>query len=120
MPQPDRAAHYIPETRLLQINLDFRVFTDYSARWDKRYRLVPGARAVIEEVVHEWFHQTLLEVIYSVDFLRGSREWTDGDVALAHSDEALTAAVLPRYHTEMAVRRALGTRLGALAKDRSA
>ena len=120
MPQPDRAAHYIPETRLLQINEDFRVFTGFIDRWEKRYRHVPGARGVVTDIVHEWFHQTLMEVIYSVDFLRGSREWTDEEVARAYSDEGLTAAVLPRYHTEMAVRRALGSRLGALTKEKNA
>jgi hypothetical protein len=119
MPVQDRAAHYVPDTRTLLINQDFRIFTGFVDRWEKRYRSAPGAKAVIMDVVHEWFQQTLVEVIYSVDFLRGSRQWTEDEVERAYSDEALTTAVLPRYHTEMAVRRALGTKLGALGKEKS-
>lgn len=118
MPSLDRAAHYVAETRTLLINRDFRVFTGFVDRWEKRYKSTPGARAVITAVIHEWFQQTLEEVVYSVDFLRGSRHWSDDEVEKAYSDEALTTAVLPRYHTEMAVRRALGTKLGSLGKEK--
>jgi hypothetical protein len=96
MPQADRAAHYVPETRTLLINVDFRVFTGFIDRWDKRYKGSPGARAIIQSVVHEWFQQTLVEVIYCLDYLRGSRQWTDEELQRACSDEALTTAVLQR------------------------
>jgi hypothetical protein len=109
----DRAGRYIPETKMLLINQDFRVFTGFIERWDKRYKGVPGARVIVTEVVREWFEQTLREVIYSVDFLRGDKEWTDEDTSRILSEEALTAAILPRYHTEMAVRRTLGSKLGS-------
>jgi hypothetical protein len=113
----DRAAHYVTETNLLLINQDFRVFTGFIERWEKQYKGVPGAKQVITEVVHEWFEQQLIEVIYTVDYLRGDKEWSEGDVRTIVSDEALTAAVLPRYHIEMAVRRTLGSKLGSV-KDR--
>jgi hypothetical protein len=115
----DRAAHYVQETNRLLINEDFRVFTGFIERWEKQYRGVAAAKQIITEVVHEWFEQQLVEVIYSVDFLRGDKEWTDADIANMVSDEALTAAVLPRYHIEMAVRRSLGSKLGSM-KERSA
>ncbi len=111
---PDRAAHYVQETNRLLINEDFRVFTGFIDRWEKLYRNVPGGRQIITEVVREWFEQQLIEVIYSVDFLRGDKEWSEGDIAAMVSDEALTAAVLPRYHVEMAVRRTLGSKLGSV------
>lgn len=115
----DRAAHYTPETNHLLINQDFRVFTAFIERWQKLYKHVPGAAQVVLEVVHEWFEQQLIEVIYSVDYLRGDRQWSQTDIATIVSDEALTAAVLPRYHIEMAVRRTLGSKLGS-AKERAA
>ncbi len=37
-----------------------------------------------------------------------------GDVQRLWSEEALTAAVLPRYHVDIAVKRALGAKLGTL------
>ncbi|HVX41401.1 MAG TPA: ATP-binding protein [Gemmatimonadaceae bacterium] len=116
---PDRAAHYIRENNELLINEDFRVFTGFIDRWEKLYKGVPGVRQIITEVVHEWFEQQLVEVIYAVDFLRGDKEWSESDITTIVSDEALTAAVLPRYHIEMAVRRALGAKLGSV-KERSA
>jgi hypothetical protein len=110
----DRAASYITETNTLLINQDFRVFTEFIAHWEKQYRSIPSARAIITEVAREWFQQTLTEVIYSVDYLRGDKQWSDQDVSAVLCPEALTAAVLPRYHIEMAVRRALGSKLGSV------
>lgn len=115
----DRAARYIPETNKLLINEDFRVFTAFIDRWEKVYKHVPGARQVVTEVVHEWFEQQLIEVIYSVDYLKGDKQWSQSDMAAIVSDEALTAAVMPRYHIEMAVRRTLGSKMGS-AKERQA
>jgi hypothetical protein len=110
----DRAATYIPETNTLLINQDFRVFTEFIAHWEKQYRNVPAARSIIMEVAREWFQQTLTEVIYSVDYLRGDKQWTEKHVDGVISPEGLTAAVLPRYHIEMAVRRTLGSKLGSV------
>jgi hypothetical protein len=115
----DRAASYIAETNTLLINQDFRVFTEFIAHWEKQYKSVPSAKAIITEVAREWFQQTLTEVIYSVDYLRGDKQWSDQDVAAVLCPEALTAAVLPRYHIEMSVRRALGSKLGSV-KEKAA
>ena len=114
----DRAASYIIETNTLLINRDFRVFTEFIDRWEKQYSEVPGAKTIVTEVAREWFQQGLTEVVYSVDFLKGGKQWTDDEVRSVISPEALTAAVLPRYHIEMAVRRSLGQKLGSV-RDRS-
>ena len=47
----DRAATYLPEQNLLQVNADFRVFIDMVDRFAKLYPDVPGARATIDDVV---------------------------------------------------------------------
>lgn len=115
----DRAARYVQETNTLLINQDFRVFTEFVARWEKQYREVPGAKAIITAVAREWFQQTLTEVIYSIDFLRGGKQWSDDDISRAISEESLTAAVLPRYHIEMSVRRTLGHKLGSVKEKQA-
>jgi hypothetical protein len=115
----DRAAKYLPEKNLLQINADFRVVTDMEARWCNFYSEVGGAAAVISDVVHEWFEQALIETVLGVQALHGSQEWTLKDIANALSEEALTSATMQRYHVDVAVKRALGAKLGTL-KDRSA
>jgi hypothetical protein len=114
----DRAARYLRDQHLLIINGDFRVFTDFESRWSEKYGGIPGAQEVIRETIREWFEQSLVEAVVGSLALAGSREWSTDEVQQqALSEEALTTAVMPRYHIEMAVKRALGARLGTL-KDR--
>lgn len=115
----DRAAKYLPEKNLLQINGDFRVYTDMEERWCTQYSDAPGARAVIRDVVREWFEQALVETVLGVQALHGSQEWAVDALGKALSEEALTAAVMQRYHIDVAVKRALGSKLGKLT-DRAA
>ncbi len=110
----DRAAKYMPDQNLLQINADFRVITDMIDRWSDFYGDVPGAKATVEEVVHEWFEQALVETVLGAQALKGSPQWTLDDLAKLWSEEGLTAAVLPRYHVDVNVRRTLGSKLGSL------
>jgi len=110
----DRAATYLKEQNLLQINGDFRVFHDMVERFHKLYSDVPGARPTIEEVVTEWFEQSLMEAVMGVQSLEGAVEWKGDDIRRALSEEALTAAVMPRYHLDFAIRRSLGSKLGSL------
>lgn len=114
----DRAAKFLAEQYLLQINGDFRGFTDMVDRWTKLYGDKPGTRPVIEASIREWFEQALIETVIGVQALQGSPEWTPDDMAKALSEEALTSAVMQRYHVDNAVRRALGSKLGSL-QDRS-
>ena len=110
----NRAAKYLPDQTLLLINADFRVFTDMVERWCGKYSHVPGARPIIESVVHEWFEQQLIESVMGTLALRGSAQWTTPDLENLWSEEGLTAVVLPRYHIDYSVRRSLGTRIGSL------
>jgi hypothetical protein len=111
----DRAAQYLVEQNLLQINGDFRVFTDMVTRWEKQYAHAPNAHQVITDVVHEWFEQSLIETVIGVQSLRGAREWTAEEVGQALSEQALTAAVMQRYHLDVAIKRSLGSKLGTLS-----
>jgi hypothetical protein len=113
----DRAAKYIPEMNLLQINGDFRGFTALVDRWVELYGDSPGTRAAVVDACREWFEQSLIETVMGVMALKDSREWTQDDISRSLSEEALTSAVMPRYHIDVAVKRALGAKLGSL-KDR--
>ncbi len=110
----DRAAKYLPEKNLLQINGDFRVFTDMEDRWCSQYADAPGARPVVRDVAREWFEQALVETVLGVQALHGSQEWPVDAMARAMSEEALTAAVMQRYHIDIALKRTLGAKLGKL------
>lgn len=110
----DRAGRYLVDQNLLLINADFRVFTDMVQRWCRELEGNPAVSEIVADAVHGWFEQTLVETVLGVQALQNSREWSVGDVAKAISEEALTAAVLPRYHVNFAVKRELGSKLGKL------
>ena len=81
-------------------------------RWCEAYSDTPGAAATIEEVVHEWFEQGLIETVIGAQALQGSPEWTIEDIGRLWSEEALTAATLQRYHVDVSIKRTLGSKLG--------
>ncbi len=110
----DRAACYLREQHLLQVNGDFRGFTDMVDRWCEQYAHVPGARVDVTDSCREWFQQALTETVMGILALAGSREWMEDDIEKALSEQALTSAVMPRYHVDVAVKRALGAKLGTL------
>lgn len=110
----DRAARFLLAANTLVINGDFRVFTDMVDRWATNYQQIPGARAAVQEVVHEWFEQQLLETVMSAQALRNTGKWSMQELEKLWSEEALTAAVLPRWHIDQSIKRVLGQRLGSL------
>lgn len=123
---PDRAASYNRATNTLLINQDFRVFTQFvdylekKACAERKVKQLPAAREIITEEMRQWFEQQLREVIYSVEAFKGEKEWDADQLDQLIAPEALTAAVLPRYHVEVQVKRALGAKLGAKPRDRVA
>ena len=110
----DRAAKFILQQNLLLINADFRAFTDMVDRWAQAYVHVPGARATVKEVVHEWFEQTLIETVMSAQALKRTGKWSLQELGALWTEEALTASVLPRWHIDQSIKRNLGHRLGSL------
>jgi hypothetical protein len=49
--------------------------------------------------------------------LRQSGQWTLDELKRLWDDESLTAAVLPRYHVDVAINRGLGSKLGTLKEQ---
>ena len=114
----DRASKYLADQNILQINADFRVFGDMVDYWCDRYQNIAGARPIITQTVGEWYEQALVETVLGAHALKDSPQWDMNDVGLLWSEEALTAAVLQRYHIHVNVGRTLGSKLGSL-KDRA-
>lgn len=111
----DRAARYLADQNVLLINGDFRAFTDMVGRWRERYEHIPGATKTVEEVTREWFEQQLIETVMSALALKQSgQHWSMEELGELWSDISLTAAVLPRYHIDMSIKRILGQRLGRM------
>lgn len=110
----DRAARYLPDQHKLLINADFRAFTDMVERWEHKYSGVHGAKSVIVQVVREWFEQQLIETVMSALALKQGGKWSLPELTNLWGETALTAAVLPRYHIDVNIKRNLGQKLGKL------
>jgi hypothetical protein len=109
----DRAAKYLVDQNLLLANADFRVFGDMIAFFAKEFSEVPGISDLARDAIRGWFEQALVETVIGVQGLLNSKEWTQTDIDKALSEEALTAAVMQRYHVHFAVKRELGSKLGS-------
>lgn len=109
----DRAAKYLSDQNILLANADFRVFGDMVAYFAKEFPEVPGIMDVARDSVRGWFEQALTETVMGVQGLINSKEWSQTDIDSALSEEALTAAVMQRYHIHFAVKRELGSKLGS-------
>jgi hypothetical protein len=92
----NRAATFSPQQNLLQVNADFRVFVDMVDRWAVAYKEVPGAESTVRAVTHEWFTQQLIESVMSAMALKNTGNWSMQELERLWTEEALTAAVLPR------------------------
>jgi len=112
----DRAAKYLMEDNLIQINADFRVFVAMADHWCHEYSL-PRDHEVVVSIVREWFEQALIETVIGAQQLQGDRRWSRDDIEKLLSEEALTAAVMQRYHVANAIKRSLGAKMGAI-RDR--
>ncbi len=108
----DRAARYLSEQNRLMVNADFRAFTDMVDRWTARYENVAGSEGIITQTVREWFEQQLIETIMSAWALHQHGKWSTDEVRHLWDEAALTAAVLPRYHIDVSIKRSLGQRIG--------
>ena len=94
----DRAAAYLPEQNLLQISRDFWAYDAMVKHCNKIAAGQLGAEPVVAATVRGWYEQALVETVIGVRALRHRKEWSDRDIEKALSPEALTAAVMQRYH----------------------
>ncbi len=116
----DRAAKYLPEDNMIQANKDFRVFTDMTNYWAGEYGITGQQTEAVAEIVREWFEQALVETVLGAQALQGERRWSPKDIEAILSEEALTAAVMQRYHVANAIHRALGAKFGRQARSEAA
>ena len=110
----DKAAKYLSGQNTLFINADFRVYSDMINRLAKARKVSKDIdiREIVTDVVRQWFEQALIETVIGIQQLKGSKEWGPSELDIAMSEEALTAAVMQRYHVFNACKRELGAKLG--------
>jgi hypothetical protein len=112
----DRAATFIPTSNIVKANSDFQGFTDIIEHFSKQYEGLDGAEEVVADVVKEAFEQQLVEAVAGAMSLKNRPKWSTNDFENAVSEEALTVAVLPRYHVLAFIKRQLSGKLGSHLK----
>ncbi len=112
----DRAASYLPDQNILQINDDFVPLNDLITYCCKDAADFPGARDFVATLVRTWYEQSLVETVIGVRALRNRKEWSDRAIEQALSPEALTPAVMQRYHIVTSTREDLVRRLPGLPR----
>lgn len=108
----DRAAKYLSEVNQIHANADFRLFTDVIDYFCDEQN-VEGGNQFVVDIVHEWFEQALVETVIGCQALQGEKRWPPDQVEAALSEEALTAAVMQRYHVANAIRRSVRSKMGS-------
>jgi hypothetical protein len=111
----DRAARFLVNQNLLLINADFRVFTATVSMILKEYGETTMLKHVVEREVRLLFELALVETVIGIQALKGSKEWTLQEFEKALSEEALTTAVMSRYHIYHSTKRELGSKLSKMA-----
>jgi hypothetical protein len=81
--------------------------------FEKNFSSKAGANELVKDVVRGWFEQALVETVIGVQGLQNSKEWSPDDIQKALSEEALTTAVMQRYHVHIAAKRELSIKLGS-------
>jgi hypothetical protein len=114
----DRAAKYLPEANMIQANADFRLFTDVIDFFCDEQGVERGNQFIVD-IVHEWFEQALVETVIGCQALQGEKRWPPDQIEAALSEEALTAAVMQRYHVANAIRRSVRSKMGSPNEDRA-
>ena len=107
------AAKYHADQNILLANADFRVFADMVTFFVKEFDQVPGIEDLARDAVRGWFEQALVEAVMGVQGLMNSKEWSQTEIDAALSEEALTTAVMQRYHVHFAVKRELASKVGS-------
>jgi hypothetical protein len=111
----DKAAQYEASSNTLFINGDFRGFQCWIEFYVSQYPKEKMIRGFVTEVLSEWWVQTLIETVLMFQDFKTSPHWV---LNLPHlTEEALTVAVLPRYHLNNILKRAVRTKFGAPQKE---
>ncbi len=108
----DRMAQYLPGPNLVRANFDFRGFRHFLnilTHGNPR----PAEVEIITQMVMEAFQIAMIECILGVKSLaKSANTWPKEDLDKALSPEALTSAVMQRYHVHQVLKRNVNHRLG--------
>jgi hypothetical protein len=93
-----RAAEYLEFSNTILANQDFKGYTDLLKYFTQRYTLTEESLPIIRNAILEEAEQILMEAVAGILSLRQAGHWDWGQFQVAVSKEALTTAVMVRFH----------------------
>lgn len=93
-----RAAEYLEFSNTILANQDFKGYTDLLKYFTQRYTLTEESLPTIRNAILEEAEQILMEAVAGIVSLRQAGHWDWGQFQAAVSKEALTTAVMVRFH----------------------
>lgn len=108
----DRAAIYHERENKIIANSEFQGIRDVVDHFASKYPDANDAHSVIAPLVKAGFEQQLLEVVYGALSFKNRPGWDPSEYKTALSPEALTTAVMCRYHLIQQVNRRVREQLG--------
>jgi hypothetical protein len=97
-----RAARYVPGPNLILANADFVGFEQVADLITNELR---APRGLIKEIARLEYETVLTETVMSMLSLEGGKDWSKEEVKAALNEEALTTAVMSRFHIYQSVRK---------------
>ena len=94
----ERAGRYLPERHELVMNEDWQGFAAVRDKLEAQCVGIEHAPLLIRSQAREWFGQQVQEAVVGLLAYRNSRHWSPDDLAVALSEEAITAAAMPKWH----------------------
>lgn len=115
----DRAASFLHYENKIKGNVDFQGYQDIIKFYVEQYADmdIEGYESIIKDVVLEAFEQQLIEVVMGALSLKNRSKWNPTHFENAVSEEALTTAVMSRYHLMNQIKRKLGSSFGSAKKS---
>lgn len=113
----DRAAYYQMKSNTIEANADFQGFTDIVDEVYKNYAHIDGAYEIVKTATQEAYELQLNEVVMGALSMRNRRKWTGEQFEGALSPEALTTAVMCRYHQLIWIHRTVKNALPKVMRD---
>ena len=108
----DRAARYHDKDNKIMANTEFQGYLDVKEHFIKMYPDAENCEAIIAPIVKGVFAQQLIETIMGARSFQNRPKWNPTDFDNAVSPEALSSAVMSRYHIINQMKRDIHTQLG--------
>jgi hypothetical protein len=108
------AATYLPATNQIKMNKQFSGFISLVDHFAKDYGDNDVIRETCTNAIHGWYELAIIDTFMGIRSLQKSSKWSDEETFRALSQEALTAVCMQRYHQANAIKRELGSKMGAV------